>query len=408
MLKDGGQPAKNQSMSIIISLVLIMCVARVVHVTFTPPVGPTSSQTPSSQALDEVRKQAEQLTARKLAHARLDFSTRETSVQRKLKDILASAPRDKPWNEVGQYIIDQSKSFLPQGAPAASASITLVSGIFDVGPEGYELEISDDNALSKRFLAHPQKKIIFVDQNLLDLVVDSLDESTKVVIVDVERMRGYFGYAYADLHKIINNPNWKYSVGWLRNAPQAEFVDFNLVGISKVFLLREAARLNPWNTESFLWMDPGLSCVPPEALTADKMSLFNQHFDRFLLSFFSYKPDIETHGFQRWAFDEFLDNDTPYHKVVKGWTFGGRPEFIEVVAVLVDLVMRETLRQGHMGNSDCILTIVMYRFADVIHPFDLSSACATSTNYDHSCPGFTNHAGWCAMFEWSLKGPPKS
>eukprot|EP00300_Choanocystis_sp_HF-7_P007421 c15286_g1_i5.p1 GENE.c15286_g1_i5~~c15286_g1_i5.p1 ORF type:complete len:340 (-),score=60.87 c15286_g1_i5:1128-2147(-) len=289
MLKDGGQPAKNQSMSIIISLVLIMCVARVVHVTFTPPVGPTSSQTPSSQALDEVRKQAEQLTARKLAHARLDFSTRETSVQRKLKDILASAPRDKPWNEVGQYIIDQSKSFLPQGAPAASASITLVSGIFDVGPEGYELEISDDNALSKRFLAHPQKKIIFVDQNLLDLVVDSLDESTKVVIVDVERMRGYFGYAYADLHKIINNPNWKYSVGWLRNAPQAEFVDFNLVGISKVFLLREAARLNPWNTESFLWMDPGLSCVPPEALTADKMSLFNQHFDRFLLSFFSYK-----------------------------------------------------------------------------------------------------------------------
>lgn len=59
---------------------------------------------------------------------------------------------------------------------------------------------------------------------------------------------------------------------------------YNPMVMSKLFWTRDAARLNPFNTESFLWIDGGHLCNDPAGITPDKMSIFTYHFDKTLIT----------------------------------------------------------------------------------------------------------------------------
>ena len=60
---------------------------------------------------------------------------------------------------------------------------------------------------------------------------------------------------------------------------------YNPMVMSKLIWTRNAARLNPFNTDSFLWIDGGHLCNNPVGITSAKFQFFNQFFDKMLITY---------------------------------------------------------------------------------------------------------------------------
>ncbi len=79
--------------------------------------------------------------------------------------------------------------------------------------------------------------------------------------------------------------SWLSQADWLSNAPQASMALYNPMVMSKLIWTRNAARLNPFNTDSFLWIDGGHLCNDPAGIPANKFPFFNTYFDKLLISY---------------------------------------------------------------------------------------------------------------------------
>jgi hypothetical protein len=96
---------------------------------------------------------------------------------------------------------------------------------------------------------------------------------------------------------------------------------YNPMVMSKLIWTRNAARLNPFKTDSFLWIDGGHLCNNPIGITHTKFQFFNQFFDKMLIS---YAPPVGVTPSMRLGgvvFSLFVDPSTstpsfPFHRCV--------------------------------------------------------------------------------------------
>lgn len=104
--------------------------------------------------------------------------------------------------------------------------------------------------------------IIFVpDEFVPHLNIDPA--RVHVIPFNMTRLRTYFPY-WDRLQAIRTSKLWKEQAvhtGWLSTAPQATLEGYNPLVMSKLMLLRDAARLNPWGARYHLWMDAGHLCA---------------------------------------------------------------------------------------------------------------------------------------------------
>ena len=61
------------------------------------------------------------------------------------------------------------------------------------------------------------------------------------------------------------------AAGWLINSPQARLEGYNPLVMSKLIMLRDAARMNPWGARYHMWMDAGHLCAG--SLSPKRMSM---------------------------------------------------------------------------------------------------------------------------------------
>ena len=90
-------------------------------------------------------------------------------------------------------------------------------------------------------------------------------------------LKTYFPY-WDRLQSIRTSKLWKMqgdAAGWLANSPQARLEGYNPLVMSKLLLLRDAARLNPWGSRYHLWMDAGHLCAGGQR--PDGTSMFRRH-----------------------------------------------------------------------------------------------------------------------------------
>jgi hypothetical protein len=85
--------------------------------------------------------------------------------------------------------------------------------------------------------------------------------------------------------------------GWLSKSPQARLPQYNPLVMSKLSLLRDAAKINPFGSRFHLWMDAGHLCATEQNPTPEGTSMYRQHMaEGMFVTHWPYGTQTEVRG----------------------------------------------------------------------------------------------------------------
>lgn len=297
-------------------------------------------------------------------------------------------------------------------------NITLVTTLLDIGRDGldeddYKFRRDFDmylNAL-KDWLNHKYKKVVYTSKAIANEVMKTASEeikaSTKFVYTTKEELssRWIGPDNYAKLQEIRTSDSWRSRASWLTNSPQAKLEHYNPLVMAKMFMMRNAARTNPWGTTHFLFIDAKHNCRKPDVMTPLNDHIIRAHmFDKFLLTTFDYTPADEVHGFEYETFNSYCNLENPKNRqklrVGRGGIFGGSAFVLEYMTAMYDVALTATLREGLMGTEENIFSILMYNLRQYVDEFSNNWACPDNVEKDHACKNIASEGYNCAIFDW--------
>lgn len=317
--------------------------------------------------------------------------------------------------------VEKARLIVPPDQPH-EMTITLVTTLLDIGRDSLkedEYEFRRDFQIyldaMEKWMGHKYRKVVYTSKDIANELRKKMNkeaiESTvfEYTTVDELRTRWLGPDNYADVEKIRMSDEWVKRASWLQNSPQAQLRDYNPLVMSKMFMMKDAARRNHWNTTHFLFLDAKHNCQNPKAMTPKNDHIIRAHmFDKFLLTHFDYTPKAEVHGFEYTAFNQYCNMDNPAEqgivKVGRGGIFGGSAFVIEYISAMYDVALTATLREGLMGTEENILSILLYQVPQYIDGFNNNWACPDEIRNDHYCERMRDHQGYnCAIFDWILR-----
>lgn len=243
-------------------------------------------------------------------------------------------------------------------------NVTLVTGLWDIQrndrPFG-EIYIPRFKSLLKVDIP----MIIFLPKEFHSIVWEvRKPENTQVITLELEDLvQNYFGPHKDNFTGLFNSEKWRNITGehgWLKLSPQASYINYNPVVMSKMFLLHDASIYNTFDTDYFYWIDAGLNMTVHEGILADKevYKKIPNITDPFLFLSFPYKPAGEIHGFDQAEAERIAGSSIDY--VCRGGFFGGHKEFLKTANSTYYSLLQKTLASGHMGTEESIFTIMSY------------------------------------------------
>jgi len=254
--------------------------------------------------------------------------------------------------------------------------ITLVTGLWDIGrgdlSEGWSR--SFDHYLSKfeQLLQVDCNMIIFGDSELEKFVNERRSvTNTQFVLRDLSWFRN--NEFFNQIQSIRTNPKWCNLAGWLKDSTQARLEMYNLLVMSKMFLLHDAVLLDKFSSEKLYWIDAGLAnTVHMGYLTHDKvLPRIDNLFSNFTFICFPYVADKEIHGFDINKMD--IITGTRVDKVCRGGFFGGPVNLIRQMNTLYYNLMKSTLERGLMGTEESLFSILLYNNPTIIDYVEIES-----------------------------------
>lgn len=321
--------------------------------------------------------------------------------------------------------VEKARLIAPPQQPH-EMTLTLVTTLLDIGRDALKEDQYDfrrDFQLytesMEKWLTHKYKKVVYTTKNIADELRKKMSEecikSTVFEYTTVEELRTrWLGPDnYANVQQIRLSDAWVERASWLQNSPQAKLGDYNPLVMSKMFMLRHAARKNHWNTTHFLFLDAKHNCQNPRDMTPKNDHIIRAHmFDKFLLTHFDYTPYTEVHGFEYTAFNQFCNMEGAAEreivKVGRGGIFGGSAFVMEYISAMYDVALTATLREGLMGTEENILSILLSQVPQYIDGFNNNWACADEIRNDHYCERMRDHQGYnCAIFDWVARNAVK-
>lgn len=153
------------------------------------------------------------------------------------------------------------------------------------------------------------------------------DDRVTIVHFPSEDIKNYFPY-YDRVEEVRLSPLWVsqgVQTGWLGKSPQAKLPGYNPLVMSKVYLLRDAAELNPYRTKYFLFVDSGHQCAG--AQDPAFMNVYTEHMERgYLVTHWPYGTNSEVHGFNDKAMHVYVGTEKDPLRVVRGGIFGAKAQ----------------------------------------------------------------------------------
>ena len=305
-------------------------------------------------------------------------------------------PSNEWVRECERVIEAASEAMLAPDAASLTDEITIVTTLLDLkrgseAGDGFQRSMQEYYDRFNRILLCNFKMVIFIPVEMKAHL--SFQDNARVTIVHFSDtdLKNYFPY-YERVQAIRTSPTWKqqsHEIGWLEKSPQASLAGYCPLIMSKMFLVRDAAKMNPYKTKYFLFLDSGHLCATTQ--TPEQMQVFTSNMNRaFLLTHWPYScggKDMarEVHGMTCAAMQAYAGSSEPTLRIVRGGVFGGKIQHIDVVAKVYEITLAQTLSDGYMGTEENILAIILARFPRLFSAFDNNQ--------------FGKHDDSCAIFD---------
>lgn len=270
--------------------------------------------------------------------------------------------------------------------------VVWVSGLFDLkrgesGNADFQRSMSEYYRRFQTVLDRGFHMVIYIPPEFeTHLKIDY--DRIKVIHMNVTDLRAYFPY-YERLQAIRTSKLWNTQAvmtGWLSNAPQARLPDYNPLVMSKLMLLKDAARWNPWGARYHMWMDAGHLCAGEQNPTPEGTSMYRRHMaEGMFVTHWPYGTTTEVHGLADKAMHLYLGTAEDPLRIVRGGIFGGTLPFIECTLRAYMIALHQTLTDGYVGTEECIWAMVHARFPHLFKSFDNNSLGGHGDN----CASFT-------------------
>lgn len=254
-------------------------------------------------------------------------------------------------------------------------STTIVTGIWDIKrnelSEGWSRTFQHYLNNLEKLLKVDDNMIIYIEEKYRDFVEERRKKENTMIIV---RELSWFkdnNVIYDNIQKIRVNPDWYNQSGWLVDSTQAKLEMYNPIVMSKMFLLNDAAILDPFNSENIVWVDGALTNTVHEGyFWKDKViSKFTKYLTKFSFVCFPYDGKVEIHGFK---YDEMCRySDGIVDKVARGGIFGGPKSLISRINEIYYGLLNETLSKGLMGTEESLFTIITYKYPELVQYFEI-------------------------------------
>lgn len=254
-------------------------------------------------------------------------------------------------------------------------STTIVTGIWDIKRE----ELSEGWSRSFQHYLNNLEKLLKVEDNMIIYIEEKYrsfvedrrkKENTMVIVRELSWFKDNSAI-YDNIQKIRLNPDWYNQSGWLVDSTQAKLEMYNPIVMSKMFLLNDAAILDPFNSENLVWVDGALTNTVHEGyFWKDKViSKFTKYLNKFSFVCFPYDGKVEIHGFK---YDEMCKySDSTVNKVARGGIFGGPKSLIGRMNEIYYGLLNDTLSKGLMGTEESLFTIMTYKYPELIQYFEI-------------------------------------
>lgn len=249
--------------------------------------------------------------------------------------------------------------------------ITLVTAVFDLKRHTLATPFRRDEDHYRRHLEPTLSidcpMVIYTEECYVELVQQYRHgKPTQIIVSSNATVLEPTLVGYID--QIRSRSDWLSQVDWLAASPQAALAGYNALVMSKPLWLAEQARLNPFGSTNFYWIDAGLGhTVARPWLHADALARLPARQHRFLLLCYPYEHAQEVHGFDKQTLAALAGVDHT-RWVARGGFFGGVHEDVAEFSVAYQAALRDTLEHGLMGTEESIFTLISYRQPDL---FDL-------------------------------------
>jgi hypothetical protein len=182
-------------------------------------------------------------------------------------------------------------------------AVTIVTGIWNIKrdslSEGWSRSFDHYLNHLEKLLKTPSNFIIYIEKEYEEWVWNRRDKSNTVVIVrELDWFRSN-EFIYNKIQEIRNKPEWYNQSGWLPDSTQAKLEMYNPIVMSKMFLLNDAAIMDPFDSTHLVWVDGALTNTVNEGyFWSDKvLNKLEDYFNKFSFVAFPYDGKVEIHGF---------------------------------------------------------------------------------------------------------------
>ena len=265
--------------------------------------------------------------------------------------------------------------------------VTIVTGIWDIKREelsqGWSRSFEHYLNNLEKLLKTQDNMIIYIEAQYKKFVEDRRsNENTQIIVRELEWFKNN-GDLYNKIQKIRTDSNWFLQSGWLAESTQAKLDMYNPLVMSKMFLLNDAAILDPFNSEYMVWVDGALTNTVHEGYfwNDNVISKFEKYLNKFSFVCFPYDGKVEIHGFKYGEMCKYSENIV--NKVARGGIFGGPKSLIPIVNNIYNTLLHDTLSNGLMGTEESIFTIMTYKYPEFIQYFEIEQNGLLGTFFEN-------------------------
>ena len=174
------------------------------------------------------------------------------------------------------------------------------------------------------------------------------------ILEDTLENASYYKYL-PRMREILESEAYKQRIAYPKRV-ECILPEYNVIQYSKFGWLEEAIRINPFQSDTFYWMDAGISRFFGE-LDLTLPYPRSIHTDQFIIQ---PREDIWSYPID----DSFIwkaDN------LFKGGMFGGKANTVSILSKKVEEVFQYMLSQHNVNNEQLAIALVWKRYPDLFH-----------------------------------------